>query len=58
MDVGTISSEDLMASYRRQLSEAHEKIALLEAALMRDQRAEGQRNKIEKLMQENSGEEG
>lgn len=58
MDVGTISSEDLMASYRRQLSEAHEKIALLEAALMRDQRAEEQRNKIEKLMQENSGEEG
>lgn len=39
MDVGTVSSEAVLASYQRQLSEAHQKIAMLEAALDRDQQA-------------------
>lgn len=33
-----------MASYQRQLSEAHQKIALLEAALERDQQRLAQAN--------------
>lgn len=41
MDVGTVSSEDVMASYQRQLSDAHQRIALLEAAILRDQRQRG-----------------
>lgn len=39
MDVGTVSSEDVLASYERQLTEAHRKIAMLEAALERERRA-------------------
>jgi len=39
MDVGTVSSEDVLASYEDQLIEAHRKIAMLEAALKREQRA-------------------
>lgn len=42
MDVGTVSSEDVLASYERQLSEAHQKIAMLEAALERERRAAAQ----------------
>lgn len=38
MDVGTVSSEDVLASYERQLTEAHRKIAMLEAALEREKR--------------------
>lgn len=38
MDVGTVSSEDVLASYGRQLAEAHQKIAMLEAALEREKR--------------------
>lgn len=44
MDVGTVSSDAVMASYQRQLSEAHQKIALLEAALERDQHRLAQAN--------------
>lgn len=39
MDVGTVSSEDVLTSYEQQLTEAHRKIAMLEAALNREQRA-------------------
>lgn len=39
MDVGTVSSEDVLASYEQQLTEAHRTIAMLEAALKREQRA-------------------
>lgn len=39
MDVGTVSSEDVMASYERQLTDAHRTIAMLEAALEREKRA-------------------
>lgn len=39
MDVGTVSSEDVLASYERQLSAAHRQIAMLEAALEREKRA-------------------
>lgn len=42
MDVGTVSSEDVLASYERQLTEAHRKIAMLEAALEREKRAASQ----------------
>lgn len=38
MDVGTVSSEHVLASYQRMLSEAHQRIALLEAALERENR--------------------
>lgn len=39
MDIGTVSSDDVLASYERQLTEAHRRIAMLEAALEREQRA-------------------
>lgn len=42
MDVGTVSSEDVLGSYERQLTEAHRKIAMLEAALERERRAASQ----------------
>lgn len=42
MDVGTVSSEDVLGSYERQLTEAHRKIAMLEAALERERRAAAQ----------------
>lgn len=42
MDVGTVSSEDVLSSYERQLTEAHRKIAMLEAALERERRAASQ----------------
>lgn len=42
MDVGTVSSEDVLASYERQLIEAHRKIAMLEAALERERRSSAQ----------------
>lgn len=42
MDVGTVSSEDVLGSYERQLIEAHRKIAMLEAALERERRAAAQ----------------
>ncbi len=42
MDVGTVSSEDVLASYEQQLTDAHRTIAMLEAALKREQRAAAQ----------------
>lgn len=39
MDVGTVSSEDVLESYQRQLLEAHQRIAMLEAAIARDRKA-------------------
>lgn len=33
MDLGTVSSDDMLASYRRQLSDAHHRISILEAQL-------------------------
>lgn len=39
MDVGTVSSDDVIASYKRQLAEATERIAILEAALARQKRS-------------------
>jgi hypothetical protein len=42
VDVGTVSSEDVLGSYERQLTEAHRKIAMLEAALERERRAAAQ----------------
>lgn len=42
MDVGTVSSEDVMASYERQLADAHRRIAMLEAALERERRTASQ----------------
>lgn len=44
MDVGTVSSEAVLASYQRQLSEAHQRIAMLEAALERERQALAQAN--------------
>lgn len=38
MDVGTVSSDDVIASYKRQLADATERIAILEAALARQKR--------------------
>lgn len=38
MDVGTVSSEDVLSSYERQLTDAHRRIAMLEAALERESR--------------------
>jgi hypothetical protein len=37
-----VSSEDVLGSYERQLTEAHRKIAMLEAALERERRAAAQ----------------
>lgn len=42
MDVGTVSSEDVLASYARQLDDAHRRIAMLEAALERERRGAAQ----------------
>lgn len=39
MDVGTVSSDDVIASYKRQLSAAMERVAILEAALAREKRS-------------------
>ena len=33
MDVGVVSSDDVIASYQQQLSDAHHRIAVLEASL-------------------------
>ena len=35
MDIGTVSSDDVMTSYKEQLSDAHHQIAVLTAQLMK-----------------------
>lgn len=58
MDIGTVSSEDVMASYERQLAEAHQKIAMLEAALTRELRLKAHPVQFVPTQQEDSdGEE-
>jgi nicotinic acid mononucleotide adenylyltransferase len=54
VDVGTVSSEDVLSSYERQLSEAHRRIAMLEAALERESRAAAQ---ARALARQNEGQE-
>lgn len=57
MDVGTVSSEDVMASYERQLTDAHRTIAMLEAALERERR-EASKLRIMMQSQEQDGTRG
>ncbi|AXH66225.1 hypothetical protein SEA_SATIS_64 [Streptomyces phage Satis] len=52
MDVGTVSSEDVIESYRRQLTAASERIALLEAALARMQRSALERETAAKMIRD------
>lgn len=35
LDIGTVSSDDVITSYKNQLSDAHHKIAMLEAQLVK-----------------------
>lgn len=44
MDVGTVSSDDVIESYRRQLMAVNERVAMLEAALARHQREASNRS--------------
>lgn len=53
MDIGTVSSEDVMASYERQLAEAHQRIAMLEAALAREMRSKASQGQLAVIPQEN-----
>jgi hypothetical protein len=52
VDVGTVSSDDVIESYKRQLSLASERIAMLEAALSRMQRSALEREKAARMVRE------
>lgn len=54
MDVGTVSSDDVIESYRRQLTAASERIAMLEAALARMRRSALEREKAARMVRENT----
>ena len=54
MDVGTVSSDDVIESYRRQLTAASERIAMLEAALARMQRSALEREKAARMVREDT----
>jgi nicotinic acid mononucleotide adenylyltransferase len=58
VDVGTVSSDDVIASYERQLTEAHQRIAMLEAALARQARMAAKQEQVKTAIQGNLGKEG
>lgn len=54
MNLETVSSDDVLASYRQQLSDAHNRIAVLEAQLVKARKILMEREQAAQVIREDS----